>query len=46
VTGQYFRHQKLHGVHPAARRADLQDALLGYCAGISGTPFPAAVAGQ
>jgi len=42
VTGQYFRHQKPHGVHPAARRADLQDALLSYCADISGTPLPVA----
>lgn len=40
VTGQYFRHRKPHGVHPAAHRADLQDALLNYCAGISGTPLP------
>ena len=46
VTGQYFRHQKPHGVHPAARRADLQDALLGYCAGLSGTPLPAAASAQ
>ena len=46
VTGQYFRHQKPHGVHPAARRADLQDELLGYCAGISGTPLPVAASGQ
>jgi NAD(P)-dependent dehydrogenase (short-subunit alcohol dehydrogenase family) len=46
VTGQYFRHQKPHGVHPAARRPDLQDELLGYCAGISGTPLPAAAGGE
>jgi NAD(P)-dependent dehydrogenase (short-subunit alcohol dehydrogenase family) len=40
VTGQYFFHQKLRRVHSAARRADLQDALLTYCAGLTGTPLP------
>jgi len=40
VTGQYFRHQKPQRVHPAARRADLQDALLAYCAGLTDTPLP------
>jgi NAD(P)-dependent dehydrogenase (short-subunit alcohol dehydrogenase family) len=42
VTGQYFRHQKHHRVLPAARRADLQDGLLDYCAGLTGTPLPPA----
>jgi NAD(P)-dependent dehydrogenase (short-subunit alcohol dehydrogenase family) len=42
VSGQYFRHQKLRHVAPAARREDVQEALLAYCAGISGVPFPPA----
>ncbi len=37
VTGKYFYHQAPRELHPAARRADLQDALLDYCAGLSGT---------
>ncbi len=44
VTGQYFRHQKAHSVHPAARRTDLQDELLSYCAGLTGTPLPGSFA--
>ncbi len=40
VTGQYFRHQKLHRVHPAAHRTDFQDALLSYCASLTDTPLP------
>ncbi len=40
VTGQYFRHQKPHRVLPAAHRADLQDALLAYCAGRTETRLP------
>jgi len=28
-------------VHPAARREDVQDELLAYCAGLTGVPFPA-----
>jgi NAD(P)-dependent dehydrogenase (short-subunit alcohol dehydrogenase family) len=40
VTGQYFFHQKPQRVHPAATRADVQDALLAYCAGLTGVPFP------
>jgi NAD(P)-dependent dehydrogenase (short-subunit alcohol dehydrogenase family) len=40
VTGQYFRHQKPQRVHPAAHQADLQDELLAYCAGLTGTSFP------
>jgi NAD(P)-dependent dehydrogenase (short-subunit alcohol dehydrogenase family) len=40
VTGQYFYHQKARRVHSAARRTELQDALLTYCAGLTGTPFP------
>jgi NAD(P)-dependent dehydrogenase (short-subunit alcohol dehydrogenase family) len=40
VTGRYFYHQKPHRVHPAAHRPDLQDALLAYCAEVTGTPLP------
>ena len=40
VTGQYFYHQKPHHVDPAARRADLQDKLLSYCARLTSTPLP------
>jgi NAD(P)-dependent dehydrogenase (short-subunit alcohol dehydrogenase family) len=40
VTGEYFRHQQLRHVAPAARRPDVQEALLSYCAGISGVAFP------
>lgn len=36
VTGQYFYHQQPRPVHPAARRPELQDALLEYCARLSG----------
>jgi NAD(P)-dependent dehydrogenase (short-subunit alcohol dehydrogenase family) len=39
VTGQYFRHQKPHHVHPATHRSDLQDELLEYCARLTGTPL-------
>jgi NAD(P)-dependent dehydrogenase (short-subunit alcohol dehydrogenase family) len=39
VTGQYFYHQQLRQVHPAARRSELQDALLDYCGRLSGTPL-------
>ena len=40
VTGQYFYHQRLHHVDPAARRTDLQDKLLAYCAYLTSTPLP------
>jgi NAD(P)-dependent dehydrogenase (short-subunit alcohol dehydrogenase family) len=40
VTGRYFRHQKQRSVHPAGHRADLQDELLEYCGGLTGTPLP------
>jgi NAD(P)-dependent dehydrogenase (short-subunit alcohol dehydrogenase family) len=40
VTGQYFYHQTLHRVDPAARRTDLQDKLLSYCARLTSTPLP------
>lgn len=37
VSGQYFYHQKTHSVNPAARSNDVQDALLNYCAELSGS---------
>ena len=40
VTGQYFFHQKPRRVHQAARRTELQDELLDYCAGLTGTAIP------
>ncbi|MGP0095206.1 MAG: SDR family NAD(P)-dependent oxidoreductase [Xanthobacteraceae bacterium] len=43
VTGQYFYHQKLQQVHPAARREDLQEELLAYCAGLTGATLPDAL---
>lgn len=41
VSGKYFFHQELREVNPAARRADLQDQLLAYCAKLSGVALPA-----
>ncbi len=40
VTGQYFFHQKPRRVHPDAQRTDLQDALLAYCAELTGVALP------
>ncbi len=40
VTGQYFFHQKLHPANPVARRTDLQDTLLAYCAELTGIALP------
>jgi NAD(P)-dependent dehydrogenase (short-subunit alcohol dehydrogenase family) len=40
VTGRYFYHQRERPPLPAAKRAGLQDALLDYCAGLTGTPLP------
>ena len=40
VTGQYFFHQKPRRVHAAARRTELQDELLAYCAGLTGVAIP------
>ena len=42
VTGGYFYHQRAREPLGAAKRAGLQDALLDYCAGLTGTPFPPA----
>jgi len=36
ASGQYFYHQQARPAHAAAHRAELQDALLEYCAGLSG----------
>ena len=40
VSGRYFYHQKRRDAGPAARRTDVQDELLAYCAGLTGTPLP------
>ena len=40
VSGQHFYHQQAQSPHPAARSAQRQDALLGYCAEISGVALP------
>jgi NAD(P)-dependent dehydrogenase (short-subunit alcohol dehydrogenase family) len=41
VSGHYFFHQKPKAVSRDARREDLQDLLLDYCASISGVNLPA-----
>jgi hypothetical protein len=35
VSGQYFYHQKPRRVNPDARRTELQDQLLDYCASLT-----------
>jgi NAD(P)-dependent dehydrogenase (short-subunit alcohol dehydrogenase family) len=42
VTGGYFHHRKETTPLAAAKRAGLQDALLDYCAQLTGTALPAA----
>jgi NAD(P)-dependent dehydrogenase (short-subunit alcohol dehydrogenase family) len=42
VTGGYFYHRRETTPLPAAKRAGLQDALLDYCAQLTGTALPAA----
>jgi NAD(P)-dependent dehydrogenase (short-subunit alcohol dehydrogenase family) len=42
VSGGYFYHQQPRQPNPAARDSALQDELLAYCAGLTGTPLPAA----
>ena len=42
VSGRYFYHQQPQRVHPDAHREELQDALLDYCAQLSGLALPAA----
>lgn len=41
VTGGYFYHRKPRDPNPAARDPGLQEALLNYCADLTGTPLPA-----
>jgi NAD(P)-dependent dehydrogenase (short-subunit alcohol dehydrogenase family) len=40
VTGQNFFHQISQAVHPAARRPEVQDALVAYCAELTGVGLP------
>jgi NAD(P)-dependent dehydrogenase (short-subunit alcohol dehydrogenase family) len=40
VSGQYFFHKKHRSADAAARRENVQDELLAYCAGLTGTPLP------
>jgi len=40
VTGRYFYHQKLHDTQRTAQQTDLQDALLSYCAELTGVAMP------
>jgi NAD(P)-dependent dehydrogenase (short-subunit alcohol dehydrogenase family) len=41
VTGEYFYHQRRRRPAPAAHDVAAQNALLDYCAGLTGTPLPA-----
>ncbi len=40
VSGEHFHHQRVQDTHPDARSAARQDALLDYCAQLTGTPLP------
>jgi NAD(P)-dependent dehydrogenase (short-subunit alcohol dehydrogenase family) len=40
VTGRYLYHRRDTAPLPVAKRAGLQDALLDYCAELTGTPLP------
>jgi NAD(P)-dependent dehydrogenase (short-subunit alcohol dehydrogenase family) len=40
ASGEHFHHQRVQATHPDARSAERQDALLDYCAGLTGTPLP------
>ena len=40
VTAAYFYHRKPRDVHPAAREPRFQEALLAYCASVSGVALP------
>ncbi len=42
VTGQHFFHQLPRATAPEAHSVEHQDALLDYCAAITGTPLPSA----
>jgi NAD(P)-dependent dehydrogenase (short-subunit alcohol dehydrogenase family) len=44
VSGRYFHHQKAVEVRPDAREERLQDAVLAYCASLTGITLPDAVA--
>ncbi len=41
VTGQHFYHQRPRSTPAVASSTDAQDALLDYCAGLTGTSLPA-----
>jgi NAD(P)-dependent dehydrogenase (short-subunit alcohol dehydrogenase family) len=41
VSGCCFFHKQQQQFHPAARSPEVQDALTGYCARLSGIPLPA-----
>jgi len=41
VTAEYFFHQRVRDVHPAARSAQVQDALFAYCEELTGIALPA-----
>jgi NAD(P)-dependent dehydrogenase (short-subunit alcohol dehydrogenase family) len=40
VTAQHFYHQRPRGTPPEVHSAEYQDALLEYCAALTGTPLP------
>ena len=40
ATGAYFYHQRRTEAHPATQSLEIQDALLDYCAKLTGTPLP------
>jgi NAD(P)-dependent dehydrogenase (short-subunit alcohol dehydrogenase family) len=40
VTAQHFYHQHPRGTAPEVHSAEYQDALLDYCASLTGTPLP------
>ena len=40
VSGKYFFHKRQREVHPAAQSPSVQDALLAYCARLSGVTLP------
>jgi NAD(P)-dependent dehydrogenase (short-subunit alcohol dehydrogenase family) len=40
VTGGYFYHQRPRPVHPSARDPSVQDALIAYCASLTGVKLP------
>ncbi len=45
VSGEYLYHQQVHDTGSAARSVARQDALLGYCAELTGTALPDGPAG-